>query len=48
VTTSEGIIIVDAVFDYSVEDAIAGGLKKPGFDQYVIVSHSHLQPSPNT
>ncbi len=45
VTTSEGIIIVDALFDYSVEDAIVGGLKKLGFDpasiKYVIVSHGH-------
>ena len=30
VTTSEGIIIVDALFDYSVEDEIVAGLKKLG------------------
>jgi metallo-beta-lactamase class B len=46
VTTSEGIIIVDALFDYSVEDEIVGGLKKLGFDpasvKYVIVSHGHI------
>jgi len=46
VTTSEGIILVDALFDYSVEDAIVGGLKKLGFDpasiKYVIVSHGHI------
>src|SRR5215510_12916975 len=46
VTTSEGIIIVDAIWDYSVEDEIVGGLKKPGLDpasiKYVIVSHGHI------
>ena len=30
VTTSEGIIIIDAIFDYSVEDEIVNGLKKLG------------------
>src|SRR5262249_10970538 len=46
VTTSEGIIIVDALWDYSVEDEIVGGLKKLGLDpasiKYVIVSHGHI------
>jgi metallo-beta-lactamase class B len=46
VITPEGIIIVDALFDYSVEDAVVGGLKKLGFDpasiKYVIVSHGHI------
>jgi metallo-beta-lactamase class B len=46
VPTSEGIIIVDALWDYSVEDEIVGGLKKLGFDpasiKYVIVSHGHI------
>lgn len=45
VTTSEGIIIVDAIYDYSVEDEIVNGLKKLGLDpariKYVIVSHGH-------
>jgi metallo-beta-lactamase class B len=45
VTTSEGIIIIDAIFDYSVEDEIVNGLKKLGFNpatiKYVIVSHAH-------
>jgi metallo-beta-lactamase class B len=45
VTTSEGIIVVDALFDYSVEDEIVGGLKTLGLDptkiKYVIVSHGH-------
>jgi metallo-beta-lactamase class B len=46
ITTSEGIILLDAIFDYSVEDEVAGGLKKLGLDpaqiKYVIVSHGHL------
>jgi metallo-beta-lactamase class B len=46
VTTSEGTIIVDTIFDYSVEDEIVGGLKKLGLDpatvKYAVVSHGHL------
>ena len=46
VNTSEGIIIIDAIFDYSVEDEIAKGLPKLGLDpkkiKYVIVSHGHI------
>lgn len=30
VTTSAGIILIDAIFDYSVDDELAGGLKKLG------------------
>jgi metallo-beta-lactamase class B len=45
VTTSEGIIIVDTVFDYSVEAEVAEGLTKLGLDpkqiKYAIVSHGH-------
>ena len=45
VTTSAGIIVIDAIFDYSVEDEVVGGLKKLGLDpaqiKYVIVSHAH-------
>src|SRR3954466_4023324 len=45
VVTSEGIIVIDAIFDYSVEDEVAGGMKKLGLDpaqiKYVIVSHGH-------
>jgi metallo-beta-lactamase class B len=45
ITTSEGIIVLDAIFDYSVEDEVVGGLKKLGLDpsriRYVIVSHGH-------
>ena len=46
VTTSQGIIIVDTIWDYSVEDEIVGGLKKLGLDpkniKYAIVSHGHI------
>lgn len=45
VTTSEGIILIDALWDYSVEDEVVGGLRKLGLDpaaiKYVIVSHGH-------
>src|SRR5262245_45298750 len=45
VNTSDGIIIIDTIFDYSVEDEIAGGLKKLGLDpakiKYAVVSHGH-------
>jgi metallo-beta-lactamase class B len=45
VNTTDGIIIIDTIFDYSVEDEVAGGLKKLGLDpakiKYVIVSHGH-------
>ena len=44
-TTSDGIIIVDAIYDYSVEDEIVNGLRKLGLDptkiKYVVVSHGH-------
>lgn len=43
--TSEGLILVDAIFDYSVEDEVIGGLKKLGIDpkeiRYLIISHAH-------
>jgi metallo-beta-lactamase class B len=45
VTTSDGIIIIDPIFDYSVEAEVVDGLRKLGFDpadiRYVIVSHGH-------
>ena len=45
VTTSQGIIIIDAIFDYSIEDEVVGGMKKLGLDpaqiKYVLVSHGH-------
>jgi metallo-beta-lactamase class B len=49
VTTSEGIIVIDTIFDYSVEDEVVGGMKKMGLDpatiKYVIVSHGHADHS---
>ena len=46
ITTSQGIILLDAIFDYSVEDEVVGGLKTLGLDpaqiKYVMVSHGHL------
>jgi metallo-beta-lactamase class B len=45
VTTSEGIILMDTLFDYSVEDEVVGGLTKLGLDpatiRYAVVSHAH-------
>lgn len=45
VTTSDGIILVDALYYYSVEDEIVGGLRMLGLDpariRYVIISHGH-------
>jgi metallo-beta-lactamase class B len=45
VATSGGIIVIDTLFDYSVEDEIVGGLTKLGLNpkdiKYVIVSHAH-------
>jgi metallo-beta-lactamase class B len=44
-TTSEGIILLDTLYDYASEEAIVGGLKKLGLDpasvKYVIISHAH-------
>jgi metallo-beta-lactamase class B len=44
-TTSEGIILIDTLYDYASEEAIVGGLKKLGLDpaavKYVIVTHAH-------
>lgn len=45
VTTSDGIILIDALFDYSVEEQIVNGLRKLGFDpaqlKYLIITHAH-------
>lgn len=42
---SEGIIVIEALFDYAAEDEILNGLKKLGLDanrvKYVILSHAH-------
>ena len=46
VKTSEGIILLDTIYDYSIEDEVAGGLKKLGLDpatiKYALVSHGHV------
>jgi metallo-beta-lactamase class B len=46
VKTSEGIILLDTIYDYSIEDEVAGGLKKLGLDpatiKYALVSHGHI------
>lgn len=45
VVTSAGIIVIDPVFDYSVEDQVVNGLARLGADpkqiRYVLVSHAH-------
>jgi metallo-beta-lactamase class B len=46
ITTSQGIILLDAIYDYSIEDEVVEGLKKLGLNpadiKYVIVAHGHL------
>ena len=46
VTTSAGIILIDALWDYSVRDEVVGGLQKLGLDprtiKYVVISHAHI------
>jgi metallo-beta-lactamase class B len=43
--TSDGIILIDTLYEYASDEAIAGGLKKLGLDpanvKYVIISHAH-------
>jgi metallo-beta-lactamase class B len=45
ITTSQGIIVLDTIFDYSVEEEVAGGMKKMGLDpatiKYAVVTHAH-------
>jgi metallo-beta-lactamase class B len=42
---SDGIIVIEALFDYAAQDEIFGGMKKLGLDsrrvKYVILSHAH-------
>ncbi len=42
---SAGIIVIDTLFNYAVEDEMVNGLKKLGLDprqvKYVIISHAH-------
>jgi metallo-beta-lactamase class B len=44
-TTSDGIILIDALYDYSVEAEVVDGLRMLGLDpariRYVVVSHGH-------
>ncbi len=46
IPTSAGIIVIDPLFDYAVEDEVVGGLRTLGLDpatiKYVLVSHGHL------
>ena len=45
VSGSDGIIIIEALFDYAAKDEILGGLRKVGLDRtkvkYVLLSHAH-------
>ena len=49
ITTSAGVILIDSIFDYSVDDEVVGGMKKLGLDpaaiKYVILSHGHSDHS---
>ncbi len=44
-TTSDGIIVIDTLFDYAVEPEIVDGLSAVGLDpkdiKYVLISHAH-------
>jgi metallo-beta-lactamase class B len=45
ITTSQGIIVLDTIFDYSLEDEVVEGMKKLGLDpaniKYAVVTHPH-------
>ena len=45
VTTSDGIILIDSAYDYTVKELVTNGLKKLGLDptqiKYVILHHAH-------
>jgi metallo-beta-lactamase class B len=49
IKTSAGVILLDAIFDYSVDDEVVGGMKTLGLDpatiKYVIISHGHSDHS---
>jgi metallo-beta-lactamase class B len=42
---NEGIIVLEALFDYAAQDEIVGGMKKLGLDtgkvKYILLSHAH-------
>jgi metallo-beta-lactamase class B len=44
-TTSDGIILIDTLYEYASDEAIVGGLRTLGLDpakvKYVIISHAH-------
>lgn len=44
-TTSDGIIVIDSVFEYAVEDEMINGLRALGLDpndvRYMLISHAH-------
>jgi metallo-beta-lactamase class B len=44
-TTSEGIVLIDTLYEYASEEAIVAGLRKLGLDpatvKYVIITHAH-------
>ena len=44
-TSSDGIILLDTLYDYASEEAIVGGMKKLGLDpatvKYVVITHAH-------
>ena len=44
-TTSEGIVVIDTLFDYAIEPQIVEGIRKLGLDpgdiEYVLISHAH-------
>jgi len=46
ITTSQGIILLDAIFDYSIEAEVDEGLRKLGLNpadiKYVLISHGHV------
>ena len=45
VVTSDGIILMDALYDYNVQDSVIDGLKKLGLNpasiKYAIIGHAH-------
>jgi len=45
VTTSAGIILIDANYHWNVEELVAGGMKKMGLDpaniKYLVLTHAH-------
>src|SRR5689334_16953673 len=45
ISTSEGLIVIDSAYAYSVEDVVVNGLKKLGLDpaqiKYLIITHAH-------